>query len=240
MHAFDLKKMRTRMKLKIALSIAMMLSTGIAHGQVTNIASTITHNNAVRDARKVTVDVPIDFMKDALKNFVDERYNANVQGLGFLANDDEVTVEHVVDAGIHPDTFDMFLHFEKLGERSTSVSIAARTSPDSYFSTRANTTSMGTLGSMLSVYATHAANDFYSTHVEDVRERKDDLIKEIDKARRDIADANDNIQKNLEENEDLKKEITELQTQIGKLEEKLDATRSELEASQGRLQELQQ
>lgn len=232
--------MKCRITHRVVLMTLMVIAiTALLQAQLKVKNSSFTHEDALRDAKKVTVHVPMDFMKDALKDFMQERFNKSVEGLGFLANKDEVAVEQAVIPALGKDPLDLYLKFASLDEHSTIVSIAAKATNSRYLRWKTNQIELDSLGSLLKAYAERASLNYYTDHVKEVQESKDDLINTLEKARADVEDAKKKIQKNLDENEELKKEISELKTHIKVSDKALKRTRTELETSQTRLKVLQ-
>ena len=174
----------------------------------------LEHDGARRPALEVRLDIPKGAAKEQFKEFMDERYDAHVSGLGSFQNKDLVSVDEATIPVVYEKQMDLFAYFEDQADGFVSMRLVGRDSAHNYFGPAFAPEVQQRFVYLLSQYRLFALNAYYNSLLEDQKDRRSDLVRDQERATRAIAKNADRIEENLRDNEKMKKENEELGTEI--------------------------
>ena len=105
-----------------------------AQGQVDICAlhsSQVKYDGNMSDDVKLSMEIPMDEVKDAFNDFVKEKFDSDLKGYGFLARKDEVTTE-LMEAPLLADQAIQLIGSFKENGASTDLYLLARWEDESY------------------------------------------------------------------------------------------------------------
>jgi len=208
---------------KTAILSCLLLITFQSNAQTLNISNeTIIHDSKERSAVKVMIAPDTKDVKKKFKDFMDDRYNVDVEGIGFLKNKDVVYTDPTVIAPISNQQ--MKLYARVVGENGqTAMYVFGQLGYNNQITPTSNWTEYNGMKDLTVEFLEQILPNYYKDIVDD---QKDEVA--------DLKDDRDDMVKKMNKN---KEKITELQQENDELEAKIAETEARLEQSVDRLAE---
>lgn len=208
---------------KLSLIPLFLVTTTFLKAQVLNISNeTLIHESKERSAIKVMIAPDSKEVKKAFKNFMDDRYNVDIEGIGFLKNKDVLYTEPTVVAPISSQQ--MKLYTKVVGENGqTAMYVFGQLGYNNQISPVANYSEYFAMRDLTVEFLNKLLPNYYQDIVED---QQDDVA--------DLQDDRDDMRKKMNKN---KEKIADLQKENEELERKIAATEVKLEQSVDKLTE---
>lgn len=203
--------------IKQTLLVLLIISATFLKAQVLNISNeTIVHDSKERSAIKVMIAPDTKAVKKAFRDFMDDRYDVEIEGIGFLKNKDVLYTEPTIIAPISNQQMKLFA--KVVGERGeTAMYVFGQLGYNNQITPMANYAEYVAMKELTVTFLHQLLPNYYQHIVED---QKDELA--------DLEDDRDDMRKKLNKNKD---KIAELQKENGKLERKIAAIEVQLEQS---------
>lgn len=215
----------------LCLPFSSIAQQGVAQG-------TIEHEGAQRSAMIMELKLPKDHAKDHYKEFMKDRYDVRVKGLGFLQNKDLVSLKEVTMPALHTKAMDLYARFDDQGDTGTRMTMTGRDGYDLYFGPDHAPAVQQRLMGLLGNFKVYALEAYYTELLEEQNDKKKELIGDQEDAVDAIEDNKDEIEANLKDTEkrekkikDLRKENKERAKQLEELQQEIAKSKVELPES---------
>ncbi len=195
----------------------------------------IDHEDAMRPSLEIRLEPGTDKVKNAWHDFIKDRYDVKLKGIGFLANKDLMTAEEVTFEALSDKKMNFYTRVvEKDG--ATRMNVFASFGYDIYLNPSQypeawNTLKMIThefLGSFLPDYYNEGISEVKSS-IDNLKDNKKDMQDEMEKNRSEIeklTKRNEELSKKIAENEAATKaansDLTQKQDNYSKVKEQLE------------------
>ncbi len=215
---------------KLLLScISLLLTYSIFAQDIRIIESTVEHNDKNRPSLSVTINPDTKAVKKKWKDFMDDKYDVDVKGIGFLTNKDVLTSEQVTLKKISEKQLDLFAKVVEVNDK-TRIDIFAAPGYDIYIDPQSSPRAFGGMRSILVEFLNYYLPEFYQEKVEDAQDDYEDLVDSRDELK-------DNIEDNINEIDELREEIKNLRKENQNLGNDLVETRNKLGDAEQKLME---
>jgi hypothetical protein len=165
-------------------------------------------------------------VKKAFSDFMDDRYDVNMKGVGFLTNKDELSAEKVNIASLSDETVDLYAHVvESRNGQGTQMTLFAAKGYDIYIDSDRSYGEYRNLRGLMVEFL-----DSYL--VEEYRERVEEAKENVAELREDRSDVQEDIQSNEEDIKDSQERIKKLEEEIAQLKAELDDKRSSIKSAE--------
>lgn len=230
------------------LSLLFALFMSATHAQVSWITdATVQHHDKFRPGQTISLLAEPKDVKKAWKDFLNDRYDMDVEGLGFLTNKDLLTAEKVFLPTMRDHTLDIFAEIvpaENKGMAKTQMTIFAAYGYDMYINRYEHREAYKEVRAMFNAFLSDFVPTFYEEKIDEMSDGIADLEKDKMKLIEDNQDIKEDIDKSLAEIEALKKDIENLEEEhksnleeIDELEGQLDQDKGKLEAIESRFKQ---
>ncbi|MEM6316963.1 MAG: hypothetical protein AAF960_04795 [Bacteroidota bacterium] len=205
----------------IAALFVMILTANIVSAQVLNVENeTIIHDGKERNSIRVIIAPEAKEVKKAFRDFMDDRYDVDIEGIGFLTNKEVLYTEPTVVPPISPKKMELFAKVRSNGGK-TIMNVFGQmgyntpiTRYDTYNEYNAmKELTIDFLNELLPNYYQDIVED-QQDRIEDLEDDRDDMLKKISKNREKIAN--------------LQKENRKLEQKVASVKEKLEQNIDEL------------
>lgn len=194
-----------------------LLSTIALNAQVLNISNeTIIHDGKERSAVKVTIAPDSKKVKKSFKDFMDDQYKVDVEGIGFLKNKEVIYTESTVIPPVSTQPMELFAKVVENGKQ-TNMYVFGQIGYNNQITPMSNWTEYSAMKDLTVDFLNKLLPNYYQDIVEDQRDEVADL-----------EDDRDDMRKKLDKNKD---KIAELQKENEELERKIASTKVRLEQS---------
>ncbi len=194
------------------------------------------HDRSLRPALVLTMDMPKQEAKESFEEFIEQRHNVRVKGLGFLQNKDLLSVEDASIDAIHNGAMDLYASFQHEKNGPLKVYLIGRDNAGQYFGPEHLPEVQQRLTTLLGQYKLFALDAYYTALIADKKGKWSDLQRDQKRARRSLSKNQEEIDDNYKDIEKLKKENLELERVLtdqadrsAKLQEEIRATREEFQ-----------
>ncbi len=226
----------TKTNIIIGLAVALYLPiSSIAQQGV--VQGTMEHEGAQRSAMIMELKVPKDHAKDHYKEFMKDRYDVRVKGLGFLQNKDLVSLEEVTMPALHTKAMDLYVLFDYRDKTGTLMKMTGRDGYDLYFGPDHAPEVQQRLMGLLGNFKVYALEAYYTELLEEQNDKKNDLIGDQEDAVDAIEDNKDEIEANLKDNKKREKKIKDLRKENEMRAKQLEELQQEIARSKAELPE---
>lgn len=209
--------------IKQSLIVILLLSVTFVQAQVLNISNEmIIHDGKERSAVKVTIAPDAKDIKKAFKDFMDDQYNVDVEGIGFLKNKDVVYTEPTVISAISPQKVELFAKVMGNG-RQSDMYVFGQMGYNNQITPINNWQEYTAMKTLTTDFLNRLLPNYYQDIVED---QKDEVA--------DLEDDRKDMRKKINKN---KEKIAELTRENEELERKIAATDKKLEQGMEKLGE---
>ena len=193
--------------------------------------SSVIYNNESRESISVQIVEPSPKqVKAAYKDWIEDNYDAKIDGFGFLKNKDLLVAEKANISSISSHKMDLYAKIIAKGS-VTEMNIFGSLGYDYHISRDTYPQEFSKMRSMVYAFLEDYLPGYYQEKVEE----SSDLIEEIND---DKSNARDDIKKNRKEIESLKKENADLVNEIKNYEQKLKSAEESLKVSKKDAQEV--
>jgi len=210
----------------ILLAISLYLPT-LSAQNIEIKESTIQHNDKLRPSLSVNITPDTKEVKKKWKDFMDDKYDVKVKGIGFLTNKDVLTAEKVAVNKISNKQIDFYAKVVEDGDH-TRMDIFAAPGYDIYIDPKNSPRAYAGMRSVLVEFLNYYLPEFYQEQVEDAQDNYEDWVETRNDLKDDISD-------NINEIEDLKKEIEDLKKENKGLNHDLVDAKSKLSKAEVQL-----
>lgn len=196
--------------------------------------ATIQHEGAERPCLQVSVDPNPDLVKEKWRDYIKDKYNVKLKGIGFLADKDLMSAEEVTIPAISDKQMDFYTQVVKQ-EGSSVMSVFMRFGYDMYVNKekypdayeRTESIMNNFLDAFLKNYYQEAISDI-SKELEDLNDEKSDLNEDNAKLQEDIRDNEEEIEKLKNETVENKNKIESNQKRLTQIDQKLNENNEKL------------
>lgn len=203
--------------IKQALLGIFLISSTVLSAQVLNVSNeTIIHDGKERSAVKVTIAPNSKAVKKSFKDFMDDQYNIDIEGIGFLKNKEVVYTESTVIPPISSQPMELFAKVTENGSQ-TNMYVFGQIGYNKQITPTTSWTEYHAMKDLTVDFLNKLLPNYYQDIVED---QKDEVA--------DLEDDRDDMRKKLDKNKD---KIAELQKENEELERKIASTKVKLEQS---------
>lgn len=194
-----------------------LMSVTFLNAQILNVSNeTIIHDGKERSAVKVTIAPDSKKVKKSFKDYMDDQYEVEVEGIGFLKNKEVVYTNPTVITPISTKPMELFAKVVENGSQ-TNMYVFGQIGYSSQITPTSNWTEYNAMKDLTIDFLNKLLPNYYQDIVENQRDEVADL-----------EDDRDDMRKKLDKNKD---KIFELQKENEELERKLTSTKVKLEQS---------
>ncbi len=203
-----------KIKNRVGLLFAFLLTTFMLTGQTLNITNkTIVHDSKERNAIKVLIAPETKSVKKAFKDFMEDKYDVDVEGIGLFKNKDVLYTEPMVIRPISPEIMRLYAKVVEEGGQTAmyvfgQLGYSTQITPSGYY------TEFGAMKNLTVDFLNDLLPDYYKDIVEDQRDAISDLEKDRDDMRKKISKNKDKIAELQKENEELELKLVRNKTQL--------------------------
>lgn len=236
-----------RIKFSFLIILLAFITTSV-QGQSKWITDTnVQHRDDLRPAQTINLMAEPKDVKKAWKDFLNDRYDIDVEGIGFLSNKDLLVSEKIFLPTLKENRLDLFAKItpaENQGMAKTQMTVFGAYGYDMYVNRYDYRASYLEIRSMFNAFLKDFIPAFYEERIEDMADNISDLEKDKVKLQEDNMEIEDDITMSLNEIEMLRKDIENLEqereenvAEIAKLETELSQDKSKLRAVKTRYEE---
>ncbi|MFK7969942.1 MAG: hypothetical protein AB8F95_06220 [Bacteroidia bacterium] len=221
--------------------LALFLSTSYA--QVSWVTdATVQHHEKFRPGQTISLMAEPNDVKKAWKDFLKDRYDMDVEGLGFLTNKDILTAEKVMLPTMHDYTLDLYAEIvptENKGIAKTQMTVFAAYGYDMYVDRHEHREAYKEMRAMFNAFLSDFVPAFYKEKIEDMSDGISDLEKDKIKLEEYNIKIEEDIEKSLAEIEKLKEDIENLKSEHKENIEEIDLLKIDLAKEKDKLEAVQ-
>lgn len=207
--------------IKQSLIVIFILSATFSFAQVLNVSNeTIIHDGKERSAIKVTIEPGSKNVKKAFKDFMDDQYKVDVEGIGFLKNKDVIYTEPTVIAPISTQKAQLFAKVMGNGNQS-DMYVFGQLGYNNQITPTNNWREYTAMKDLTIDFLNKLLPNYYQDIVADQKDEVADLED-------DRKDMRKKINKNIDKIVELTKENEELERKIAATDVKLEQSMEKL------------
>lgn len=215
-------------KIYFLLAVICLLATQQLSAQsILPSAGTILHNDAPRPCLVVNIDPEPKTLKKAWRDFLKDKYDFKLKGIGFLSNKDLLSAEKIVVEQISSKEMDFYTHVIE-DDNGSEMKVFAAFGYDVYVDSMTMAVEYNAMKTILERFLKDYLPTYHQDLVKETEKRINKLSKEQDKLKK-------NIEKDEREIESLTKEIEELSQELERNKEMLKKTERKLENRKAKL-----
>lgn len=192
--------------------------------------STFEHEDKARPSLEVKVEVPPKYLKKEWEDYLKDKHDVHIKGIGFLANKDLLSAEEVVFEALSQKEMDFYTHFASAGG-ITTFNVFGSLGYDIYIGGDDLQAEFKTMRSIVESFLDQALPAYFAERVEEAEEKVADIQDDISDAEKDLKD-------NKEEIEDLQEEIADLEELLKEKKSALSSAEKELDKAAAQRQEI--
>ncbi|MFK7935410.1 MAG: hypothetical protein AB8G22_17985 [Saprospiraceae bacterium] len=205
------------------ITTSLFLSSNVTAQRISVGESEMTLNERPQSCVEVTLEPEVKEVKKAFKDFMDDNYDVNLKGIGFLSNKDVLTAEQVNIPTVSNKTMDLSAKVIEVQDK-TQMCVAGSFGYDIAIDQADYYREYRSLRGIVLDFLDGYLPEYYQNRVDEKAEVVADLKDERQDLNEDIADNEEEIEKLKKENEDLRKELDQtkkdLETQTANLEKR--------------------
>lgn len=207
--------------------LALFMTLGLSAQRLVIDQGTIVHNKDTRECVLVQLEPEPKEVKEAWRDYVKDRYDVKLKGIGFLSNKDVLSAEEVSIPEITDRKFHLYTEVVSR-QQGSQMCVFAAFGPDMYINSEQYNMEFRRLENMVESFLGIYLPDHYLELVNESQEAVDDLIDEQRDLEDDIKDNKEKIAKLTKENEEKARRIEEIQTELRDTRAILEARREKL------------
>lgn len=195
--------------IKQALLCFFLLSSFLVHSQKLAISNeTIIHEGKERSAIKVVFAPDSKDVKKSFKHYMDDRYDIDVEGIGFLKNKQVIYTEPNIIPSISNQKMELFAKVVGNGKESMMY-IFGQIEYNNQITPNTHYTEYGNMRDLTIDFINKLLPNYYQDIVEDQRDEVDDLEEDQKDMRKKLDKNKKKIAELIEENKKLEIKIAE-------------------------------
>ncbi|MCI5059351.1 MAG: hypothetical protein MRY83_24780 [Flavobacteriales bacterium] len=219
---------RSKLRINITFFILMMFMIYVAKGQDFMV---IDQNSASIEAQLMH-DNDIKSLKKDWKNYLDNQYDIEINGVGFLKNKD------ILSTPDDDNSWTMLTNFEKVDEQKAKMTVVVNGLNSNEKKVFGSEKSAVSLQALVKDFVTKSKQEYYSEKIEKAEKH----LAKLEKRQAKMSKKNDQMQEqisvNQEEIKTLKEENNELTQDIKALRKDSEELVGEISSSKNRLKSL--
>ncbi|MEN0051093.1 MAG: hypothetical protein AAF806_28780 [Bacteroidota bacterium] len=223
--------MKYRLNNTLLTGLLMLLSTCFAYAQVIPVNSTIKHNKEERSCLMVRIEPEAKEVKKAWEDYLNDKYDFKLDGIGLLANRDMLKAEKVMIDDISNKAMNLYTEVVEDGDQ-TRMKVFAAYGYDFYIDEGTLPLEYTALRNIFEDFLKTYLPDYYEKGIEETEE----LIADLRNDREDLSKAIENDEERIKE---LEQEIKDMKKQLENNRRKLVDAALSLEKKEGELKVLQ-
>lgn len=211
------------------LLISLIIIRATAYGQdLTPVEATIERDNKLRSCLVVSVDPEPKTLKKAWRDFLKEKYDFKLKGIGFLSNKDVLSAKKVTLPAISPNALDFYT--EILPDQSGSqMKVFASYGYEVYINPNEHPEEFQQLKTIFSTFLQTYIPNYYQELVDDTENAVRDLMKDQKKLKKSITKDSKKAEKFTAKIKQLNEAVSDNQAELIQVEEKLSNRTLKLE-----------
>ena len=196
------------------LLFAFLLTSVTLTGQTLNVSNKIiVHDSKEWNAIKVLIAPETKSVKKAFKDFMDNKYEVDIKGIGLFKNEDVLYTEPMVIKPISSEIIRLYVKVIEEGGQ-TAMYVFGQLGNNTQISPYEYYTEFGALRNLTVDFLNGLLPDYYQDIVEDQRDAISDLEKDRDDMRKKISKNKDKIAELQKENEELELKLLTNKTKL--------------------------
>ncbi|MEM9919850.1 MAG: hypothetical protein AAF990_17270 [Bacteroidota bacterium] len=220
---------------KLFYSCLFLISSFPLLSQVNIEEQKVEYEGNLRPACSVVLEPESKEVKKRFKDYMNQKHDVRIKGIGFLTNKDVLNAEEVQLKTISPKTIDFYAQVvEKDGK--TQMSLFADYGYDIFVSPQEDASAFENMRLLLIDFLNDYLPGYYSQQVEAARDVLNNLKEERSEMKEDIAENSEEIDEKLSEIKDLRKENQDLSNALNEQIKLLDEKEAELQQTKTALQ----
>lgn len=209
------------MKNILFTTIVLLTFSMLSWAQVHKVKpSKVLYEGSLRDAAKVSVEIPKDEVQDQLNDFVKDKFDSGLKGYGLLAQKDEVMTDYQAMPLLADDAIRLIGIFKENREH-TDLFMIAEWEGGEYITKSEDRRAFENLIQTGNDFLNYFVPQYYTEKVADSQEAYRDATEDVNNLKEDIVSNENDLSQ-------LKQEVTELEHEIVEQKKKL----SQLEDTQ--------
>lgn len=217
------------------LLFAVMQANG--QSSIQPFDATFEHDDAQRPCIQVNIDPEPKTLKNAWKDYLNDKHDFKLKGIGFLSNKDLLSAEEVKVESISSKEMDFYTHIDE-DDNGSEMKVFVRYGYDIYLNRESNPDEYLILNQMVEDFLKSYLPKYYQGKISDTEKRVEELTDESKKLKEDIADNAKEIEKRKKEIKDLEKEMETNSKQLESSSRKLIKRKDKLKRIKSQLKEL--
>lgn len=191
-----------------------LITATVLQAQTLKISNkTIIHDSKERNAVKVLIAPEAKSVKKSFKDFMDDKYDIDIEGIGFLKNKDVLYTEPRVISPISTKVMRLYTKVVEEGGQTAmyvfgQLGYNEQITPYEYY------TEFGAMKNLTVDFLNELLPDYYKDIVEDQRDAISDLEKDRDDMRKKMSKNKDKIAELQKENEELEQKLVQNKTKL--------------------------
>lgn len=191
--------------------------------------ATVNYNDEVIPAVKIIMNPAPKEVKEEFKDFMKDRYDVKMKGIGFLSNKDVLSAESVQISPISDKEMDLRAKVVERGS-DTEMYVFGKLGYDINLDYNSRyRDEYRAMKSMTVAFLNEFLPDYYQERVDETQDKLDDLQDNRNDLKEDIADNEKKISELEKEIKEMNSELSETESSISETEQKLRDRRSSLQ-----------
>lgn len=211
------------------LLISLVVIRATSYGQnLTPVETTIEHEDKLRPCLIVYVDPEPKTLKKAWRDFLKEKYDFKLKGIGFLSNKDLLSAKKIMLPAISPNALDFFTEIVP-DANGSQMKVFASYGYDVYINPNEHPEAFQELKTIFSTFLQTYIPNYYQELVDDTEDVVKDLMKDQQKLKKSITNDSKKAEKFTEKIKQLNEAVSDNQSELIQVEEKLSNRTLKLE-----------
>lgn len=177
---------------------------------------TIKHEKQARECIQITMEPMPKEVKKAWDDYLQDNFDVNLKGIGFLSNKDMLSAEGVLIPDVSDKKINLYTQVVERGNL-TEMCVFASMGGNNYLSQTSYPLEFNRLQNTVEAFIGNFLPEHYRELVEDTEKNLEDLMKRKKDLADDIAKNREDIAKMEKENREKSREIVEIEDEIESL-----------------------
>lgn len=192
------------------------------------VESTIEHADKLRPCLLVYVDPEPKTLKKAWRDFLKEKYNFKLKGIGFLSNKDVLRAKEVMLPAISPNALDFYTEIVP-DANGSQMKVFASYGYEVYIDPNEHPEAFQQLKTIFSTFLQTYIPNYYQELVNDTEDAVNGLMKDQKKLKKSITKDSKKVEKFTAKIKQLNEAVSDNQAELVEVEEKLSNRTLKLE-----------
>lgn len=207
----------------------LFIFQGTTHAQnLVPVESTIEHADKLRPCLLVYVDPEPKTLKKAWRDFLKEKYDFKLKGIGFLSNKDVLSAKKVTLPAISPNALDFYTEIVP-DANGSQMKVFASYGYEVYIDPNEHPEAFQQLKTIFSTFLQTYIPNYYQELVDDTEDVVKDLMKDQRKLKKSITKDAKKVEKFTAKIKELNEAVSDNQAELIEVEEKLSNRTLKLE-----------